>query len=128
MLFTKEFWPGLADGSITLTFRRWSRPQVKVGGSYRTPGGMIKVTALSQQTIRSITAADARRCGQPRDRLVDVFLGDLVGNRHERGMQGHQRRREHRAGNEDEKLFVTLVAIPPPASRGFDHHLGFRLR
>ncbi len=75
MLFTKEFWPGLADGSITMTFRRWKRPQAKVGGSYRTPVGMIKVTKLRQQTIGSITAADARRCGQPRERLLK-YLGD----------------------------------------------------
>ena len=74
MLFTKEFWPGLADGSITLTFRRWKRPQAKVGGSYRTPAGMIKVTAMRQQTIGSITARDARRCGQPRERLIR-YLG-----------------------------------------------------
>jgi hypothetical protein len=82
VLFTMEFWPGLADGSITLTFRRWSRPQVKLGGSYRTPADvMIKVTGLKQQRIRSITKADAARCGQPRERLLEYLNGapdDLV--------------------------------------------------
>jgi hypothetical protein len=81
MRFTKEFWPGLADGSITLTFRSWSRAQVREGGSYRTPAGMIRVTSLSQQTLGSITPADAARCGQSLERLVR-FLGgepdDLV--------------------------------------------------
>ena len=66
VLFTMEFWPGLADGSITVTFRRWSRAQVKLGGSYRTPAGvMIRVTGLKQQRIAAITKADAARCGQP---------------------------------------------------------------
>ncbi len=73
MLFTKEFWPGLADGSITLTFRKWSRAQVREGGSYRTPAGMIKVSALSQVRVRSITDHDAARCGQPRARLLEYL-------------------------------------------------------
>ena len=76
MLFTMEFWPGLADGSITLTFRKWSRAQVKLGGSYRTPAGvMIKVTGLKQQRISAITKADAARCGQPRERLLEYLGG-----------------------------------------------------
>ena len=32
MLFSAAAWPGLADGSITVTFRSWSKPQAKVGG------------------------------------------------------------------------------------------------
>jgi hypothetical protein len=35
MLFQKRFHAGLRDGSITLTFRRWSTPKVRVGGRYR---------------------------------------------------------------------------------------------
>ena len=36
--FSKPFWPGLADGTITLTFRRWKRPQAVAGNDYRTRG------------------------------------------------------------------------------------------
>ena len=43
MLFKQRFWPGLADGSVTLTFRRWTRPQVKVQGRYVTPAGVLEV-------------------------------------------------------------------------------------
>ena len=32
MLFTADAWPGIADGSITLTFRTWQRAQAKAGG------------------------------------------------------------------------------------------------
>ena len=39
MLFKTRFHAGLRDGSIDLTFRRWSRAQVKVGGAYRFGGG-----------------------------------------------------------------------------------------
>ncbi len=52
-----------------------------MGGSYRTPVGMIKVTALSQQTIASITGADARGDAASPARLLEYLDGaptDLV--------------------------------------------------
>lgn len=70
MLFTKEFWAGLEDGSITVTFRRWTRPQVKVGGRYHSPGGDLLVTGVERVPVGSITEADAARAGQPLDRLL----------------------------------------------------------
>jgi len=63
MLFTSDALPGLADGSITLTFRTWTRPQVKLGGRYRTGGLLLEVLALSQVSTASITDADALRAG-----------------------------------------------------------------
>jgi hypothetical protein len=63
MLFTKDARPGLADGTITLTFRTWSRPQVKVGGRYRTWDLLLEVDAVSVVDPASISAADARRAG-----------------------------------------------------------------
>jgi len=63
MLFTVDAIPGLADGSITLTFRTWTRPQAKVGGRYRTGGLLLEVTSVSQISPSSITDAEARRAG-----------------------------------------------------------------
>lgn len=63
MLFTQDAWPGLADGTITVTFRAWTRPQAKVGGHYRTGGLLLQVDAVSQVDPRSISEADARRAG-----------------------------------------------------------------
>lgn len=63
MLFTKDAIPGLGDGSITLTFRTWTRPQARVGGRYRTGGLLLEVDAVSQVDPRSITDSDARRSG-----------------------------------------------------------------
>lgn len=48
MLFSKEFWPGLADGTITATFRRWRRQQVVVGHRYPTAAGILEVTAVER--------------------------------------------------------------------------------
>jgi hypothetical protein len=60
MQFTKTFWPGLADGSITLTFRRWKRCLVVVGNRYRTPGGRIEVDVVA---VSSVTDDEASRAG-----------------------------------------------------------------
>lgn len=63
MLFPNALHDGLRDGSITLTVRRWTRPQAKVGGRYRSGGGLLEVTAIDVVPASAITEADARRCG-----------------------------------------------------------------
>ena len=65
VLFTKDAWPGLADGSITVTFRRWKRPQARVGGHYRVAGLLLEVTDVRQQPVSDVTALDAVRAGAP---------------------------------------------------------------
>lgn len=65
MLFLKRFWPGIADGSVTLTFRRWRRPQVVAGRSYRSPAGILDVTSVTVVDPDEITDDDARAAGQP---------------------------------------------------------------
>ncbi len=81
MLFTQRFWAGLADGSITLTFRRWSRPQVRAGGQYHSPGGELLVSTVRRVPISSISRREAKRAGQELDELL-AYLGgepdDLV--------------------------------------------------
>jgi hypothetical protein len=63
MLFTQHAAAGLANGTITLTFRTWSRPQARVGGHYRTLGLLLEVDAVSRVDPSSISDADARRAG-----------------------------------------------------------------
>jgi len=83
LLFKKAFWDGLTSGAITLTFRRWQKPHVKVGGRYRChPIGVLQVDAVALVPARSITAADAKRAGFPsREALVEYLaeLGPLEG-------------------------------------------------
>ena len=63
MLFKQAFWGGLRDGTITVTFRRWKRPQAKPGGRYRTPAGMLEVESVEVVTAERVTDAEARRAG-----------------------------------------------------------------
>jgi hypothetical protein len=80
MLFSMDSWPGIADGSITITFRAWTRPQAKVGGRYRIGGMLIEATDVRQVGLSEITDDDARRTGAA-DRaalLKRLGTGDAV--------------------------------------------------
>ena len=63
MLFTADAWPGIADGSITLTFRTWQRAQAKAGGRYRVGGMLIEAVDVRQVPAGGITPEDAARSG-----------------------------------------------------------------
>jgi hypothetical protein len=63
LLFTQDAAAGLADGTITLTFRTWSRPQAKAGGRYRVLGLLLEVDDVKRVELASIPLADARRAG-----------------------------------------------------------------
>ena len=63
-----QFSPDLRDavlaGEITLTFRLWTRPKVKVGGRYRVGPGMIEIDEIELVPFGSVTAGEVRRCGE----------------------------------------------------------------
>jgi len=63
MLFKSRFWPSIADGSITLTFRRWKRPQAVAGHTYRTPAGRILVDSVAVVEAGTISEAEAGLAG-----------------------------------------------------------------
>lgn len=63
MLFEARAWPGIADGSITLTLRRWKRRQAIAGHRYRTGAGIIEVDRVDVVDAAAVTDADARRAG-----------------------------------------------------------------
>ena len=74
MLFPKRFWPGIADGSITLTYRRWHRAQVVAGRPYRTPAGIVEVTSVAAADPAAITDDEAHRAGHPDARALVADL------------------------------------------------------
>lgn len=75
MLFSQPFWAGIADGTITLTFRRWKRCQVVAGRPYRTPAGRIHVEAVD--VVTDVSADEAARSGfASRAELLGQLRGD----------------------------------------------------
>lgn len=63
MLMQMRFREAIERGEVTLTFRRWKRPQVVAGNTYRTAAGRIVVDAVDVVDPDRITAADAKRAG-----------------------------------------------------------------
>jgi hypothetical protein len=66
VLFSADAWPRLADGTITVTFRTWTRPQAKVGSVHRVGRDRIPlhVDAVAEVEVETITDDDARRAGE----------------------------------------------------------------
>jgi hypothetical protein len=77
LLFQKRFHEGLVSGAVTVTFRRWEKPHVKVGGRYRChPIGVLEVDAVETVRAGDIDEADARRAGfADREELLEYLRG-----------------------------------------------------
>jgi hypothetical protein len=75
MLFSADAWPGIADGSITVTFRSWTRPNAKVGGHYRIAGMLIQATDVRKVDVSDITPEDVRRAGATSREALLARLG-----------------------------------------------------
>ena len=79
MLFERRLRDGLADGTITVAFRRWKRPQVVVGHRYRTGGDGPLVEAVRVDAVGpgTISSADVRAAGfASRQQLIGEVRGD----------------------------------------------------
>lgn len=76
MLLERRAREGILDGSVTVLFRRWRRPQVIAGRSYRTAAGLIAVDYVEAVNPALLTDADARPAGYE---SVGKLLADLRG-------------------------------------------------
>lgn len=76
MLFERRLREGIADGTISVAFRRWRRPQVVAGRRYRTGLGLVEVSAVDVVTPAEVTDADAHEAGYPDGAAL---LADLTG-------------------------------------------------
>jgi hypothetical protein len=63
--FSAELRDRVADGTITVSYRLWSRPLVKVGGVYRSGSVEIQVDDIEMLPFSSITAEDLACTGEP---------------------------------------------------------------
>jgi hypothetical protein len=80
VLFKRDVLDGLADGRITVVFRRWARPRVRAGSEFRTAVGVLAVDAVDELTFAEVTEEDARRAGfSSRTALVDDLASQRDG-------------------------------------------------
>ena len=63
-MFSRDLRDAVARGEVTVSVRRWSRPQVKVGGRYPTAGVVIEVDALEVMPFSALTDDDVAASGE----------------------------------------------------------------
>jgi hypothetical protein len=54
---------GIAEGSVTLAFRRWDRPRMRPGSTQRTGAGVVLVETVDEIDPEALTEDDAARAG-----------------------------------------------------------------
>jgi hypothetical protein len=54
---------GIADGSVTLAFRRWDAPRMRPGGTQRTGAGVVRIETVDEVDPETLTEDDAVRSG-----------------------------------------------------------------
>ena len=71
MLFKQRVLAAIAEGQISLAFRRWKRPTVKSGGQLRTPVGVLAIDAVDGIDPCNISDHEATLAGyESRDELL----------------------------------------------------------
>ena len=63
--FSVDLRDRVADGTITVSYRLWSRPKVKVGGVYRSGSVTIEIDEIELLPFSSITEEDLAATGEP---------------------------------------------------------------
>lgn len=75
MMFTKPFKEKIRAGAITVSFRRWKRPQAKIGGVYKLhPEGAIRVLQVDVLSATDIDPPSAVAAGFESADAVRGFL------------------------------------------------------
>jgi hypothetical protein len=63
--FSPDLRSRVADGTITVSYRLWSRPKVKVGGVYRSGSVLVEIDDIDLLPFSTITDDDLARTGEP---------------------------------------------------------------
>ena len=76
MLFRHDILQGIAEGCVTLAFRRWRRAPPAGGSSLRSPVGVLCLDRVTVVDEGDITREDVRRTGLPRNELRASISGE----------------------------------------------------
>ncbi len=74
MLFRQADLDGIAAGTVTIAFRRWDTPRVKVGSRLRTRIGVVEIDEVTPISDDEVSDDDAARAGAAsRAAVIDGF-------------------------------------------------------
>src|SRR5688572_24816032 len=76
MLFRRDILQGIAEGRVTLAFRRWRRAPPADGSSLRSPVGVLCLDRVTVVDEGDINAEDVRRTGMTVDALRASIAGE----------------------------------------------------
>jgi hypothetical protein len=76
MLFRSDVLQGIADGRVTLAFRRWRRPPPAEGSTLRSPIGVLRLDRVTIVDEGDITPEDVRRTGLSIEELRASIAGE----------------------------------------------------
>lgn len=65
MNFSEELRAAVIAGDLTVSFRLWQRPKVRVGGRYPVGPALIEVDSIELVPFSTITPDDVRRACEP---------------------------------------------------------------
>lgn len=75
-MFTSAVANAIADGTVNVAFRRWSKARVHVGTSITTSAGVVLIVRIDEIDPNSISNDDARAAGAAsRQELLATFRG-----------------------------------------------------
>jgi hypothetical protein len=63
VLISRATAEGIADGSVTVAFRRWDRPRTRPGSTQRTVAGVVGFDSVERVDPETLTEADAACAG-----------------------------------------------------------------
>src|SRR5688572_8382313 len=76
MLFRRDILQGIAEGRVTLAFRRWRRAPPADGSSLRSPIGVLRLDRVTVVDEGDITPEDVRRTGMSVGELRASIAGE----------------------------------------------------
>jgi hypothetical protein len=76
MLFKAPVLSAIAEGQVTLAFRRWRKPTVRSGGTLTTPVGVLSIDSVEITALETLDAIQARHAGYA---SLEALLADLAG-------------------------------------------------
>lgn len=111
MLFRPADLEGIAAGTVTVAFRRWDKPRVKVGSTQKTLIGLVEFTSC--EVVEAISDADARAAGFASPDEVEARMRK-TGRVYRVGLRvaGPDPRVALRDAPPDEAVFAALAKYP----------------